>query len=84
LFEHGTHPPEKQYRGTSADHFPRLSDRVPFPYADLVETNRRRNREEMEYELLDTGVLEGDRYFDVFVEYAKDSSDNNLKQVNKL
>ncbi|MEA5113757.1 MAG: glucosidase [Geobacteraceae bacterium] len=42
-----------------------------FPYADLVETNRRRSREEMEYELLDTGVFTEDRYFDVFVEYAK-------------
>ena len=42
-----------------------------FPYADLVETNRRRNRDEMEYELLDTGVFNDDRYFDVFVEYAK-------------
>ena len=42
-----------------------------FPYADLVETNRRRNRNEMEYELLDTGVFKDDRYFDVFVEYAK-------------
>jgi hypothetical protein len=42
-----------------------------YPYADLVEMNRRRSREEMEYELLDTGVFEGDRYFDVFVEYAK-------------
>ena len=42
-----------------------------FPYADLVETNRRRNRNDMEYELLDTGVFNDDRYFDVFVEYAK-------------
>ena len=42
-----------------------------YPYADLVETNRRRGRHELEYELLDTGVFEGDRYFDVFVEYAK-------------
>jgi hypothetical protein len=42
-----------------------------FPYADLVETNSRRNRQEMEYELLDTGVFDDDRYFDVFVEYAK-------------
>ena len=42
-----------------------------FPYADLVETNRRRSRNEMEYELLDTGVFDQDRYFDVFVEYAK-------------
>ena len=42
-----------------------------YPYADLVETNRRRSRHDMEYELLDTGVFEDDRYFDVFVEYAK-------------
>ena len=42
-----------------------------FPYDDLVATNRRRSREEMEYELLDTGVFDDDRYFDVFVEYAK-------------
>jgi hypothetical protein len=42
-----------------------------FPYLNLVETNRRRSREEFEYELLDTGVFDADRYFDVFVEYAK-------------
>ena len=42
-----------------------------FPYLDLVETNRRRSRQELEYELLDTGVFDDDRYFDVFVEYAK-------------
>ena len=42
-----------------------------FPYRDLVDTNRSRTREEFEYELLDTGVFADDRYFDVFVEYAK-------------
>ena len=42
-----------------------------FPYRDLVATNRGRTREELEYELLDTGVFDDDRYFDVFVEYAK-------------
>ena len=42
-----------------------------FPYADLVETNRRRNREQPEYELLDTGIFDDNRYFDVFTEYAK-------------
>jgi hypothetical protein len=47
-----------------------------FPYADLVETSRRRGRQEMEYELLDTGVFDGDRYFDVFVEYAKESPED--------
>ena len=42
-----------------------------FPYRNLVEANRSRSREELEYELLDTGVFDLDRYFDVFVEYAK-------------
>jgi hypothetical protein len=42
-----------------------------FPYDDLVRTNAARTRRDLEYELLDTGVFEGDRYFDVFVEYAK-------------
>ena len=47
-----------------------------FPYSDLVETNRRRSRHELEYELLDTGVFNDDRYFDVFVEYAKEAPEN--------
>jgi hypothetical protein len=42
-----------------------------YPYNDLVETNRRRGRNDPEYELLDTGIFNEDRYFDVFVEYAK-------------
>ncbi len=42
-----------------------------YPYSNLVETNRRRTRLEFEYELLDTGVFDDQRYFDVFVEYAK-------------
>src|SRR5688500_9454632 len=42
-----------------------------FPYKDLVETSRRRGRDEFEYELLDTGAFDENRYFDVFVEYAK-------------
>jgi hypothetical protein len=52
-----------------------------YPYSDLVETNRRRGRHEFEYELLDTGVFDQDRYFDVFVEYAKGSPDDILVQV---
>ena len=52
-----------------------------FPYADLVETNRRRNRNEMEYELLDTGVFKDDRYFDVFVEYAKAGPEDILVRI---
>jgi hypothetical protein len=42
-----------------------------FPYASLVEENRRRGKGAFEYELLDTGVFDEDRYFDVVVEYAK-------------
>lgn len=42
-----------------------------YPYEDLIVTNRHRSRDELEYELLDTGIFDDDRYFDVFVEYAK-------------
>ncbi|MGZ3354945.1 MAG: MGH1-like glycoside hydrolase domain-containing protein [Isosphaeraceae bacterium] len=52
-----------------------------FPYADLVETNRRRDRNQMEYELLDTGVFKEDRYFDIFVEYAKAGPDDILVRI---
>jgi hypothetical protein len=52
-----------------------------FPYADLIETNRRRTRDEMEYELLDTGVFNDNRYFDVFVEYAKDGPEDILVKI---
>jgi hypothetical protein len=52
-----------------------------YPYADLVDTNRRRTRHEMEYELLDTGVFDEDRYFDVFVEYAKAAPEDMLIQI---
>ncbi len=52
-----------------------------FPYGDLAATNRRRSRLEMEYELLDTGVFNEDRYFDVFVEYAKAAPNDVLVQV---
>ncbi|HKF62292.1 MAG TPA: glucosidase [Dongiaceae bacterium] len=53
-----------------------------YPYSDLVETNRRRTRQEFEYELLDTGVFDGDRYFDIFVEYAKASPEDILIQIS--
>jgi hypothetical protein len=52
-----------------------------YPYSDLVETNRRRSRNEMEYELLDTGVFNEDRYFDVFIEYAKASPEDILIRI---
>ena len=57
---------------------------APFPYADLVETNRRRTRNEMEYELLDTGVFADDRYFDVFAEYAKGDAEDILIRITAV
>src|SRR5277367_6563428 len=53
-----------------------------YPYSDLIETNRRRGRAGIEYELLDTGVFDKDRYFDVFVEYAKNSPTDILIQIS--
>ena len=52
-----------------------------YPYRHLVETNQRRSREEFEYELLDTGIFDDDRYFDVFVEYAKESPEDILVRI---
>ncbi len=52
-----------------------------YPYADLLETNGRRSRDEFEYELLDTGVFNDNRYFDVFVEYAKAGPDDILVKI---
>ena len=52
-----------------------------FPYADLVAVNGARGRDEPEYELVDTGVFDGDRYFDVLVEYAKATPDDILIRI---
>src|SRR5258708_32459089 len=52
-----------------------------FPYTQLVEENRRRGKEQPEFELLDTGVFNDDRYFDVFVEYAKADTDDILIKI---
>src|SRR3954454_19795952 len=53
-----------------------------FPYADLVAENRRRGRNDFEYELLDTGIFDDDRYFDVVVEYAKAAHNDILMRVS--
>jgi hypothetical protein len=52
-----------------------------FPYAQLLEENRRRGRDQSEFELLDTGVFDDNRYFDVWVEYGKASPDDVLMLV---
>src|SRR5262249_48356840 len=49
---------------------------------DLVETNRRRGRNDPEYELIDTGIFDEDRYFDVFVEYAKAAPSDVLIRIS--
>lgn len=52
-----------------------------FPYSDLVTINRQRSRSELEYELLDTGVFDHDRYFDISIEYAKLTPDDILVRI---
>ena len=55
-----------------------------YPYLNLIETNRHRNRLDPEYELLDTGIFNEDRYFDVLVEYAKASPTDILIQISVI
>ncbi|WP_051447577.1 MGH1-like glycoside hydrolase domain-containing protein [Rhizobium leguminosarum] len=52
-----------------------------YPYDDLVKTNSQRGKGELEYELIDTGVFDADRYFDVFVEYAKAAPEDILVEI---
>jgi hypothetical protein len=53
-----------------------------FPYTWLVEENKRRSHKDFEFELVDTGIFSGDRYFDVFVEYAKATPDDILIRIS--
>ncbi len=55
-----------------------------FPYSWLVEESRRRGRSSLEFELIETGVFDKDRYFDVFVEYAKADSDDLLIRITAI
>lgn len=52
-----------------------------FPYESLVEENRKRNRLQPEFELIDTGIFDKDKYFDVFVEYAKAAEEDILIKI---
>jgi hypothetical protein len=52
-----------------------------YPYDDLVATNRKRTRDDHEYELIDSGVFDDNRYFDVFVEYAKEAPEDILVSI---
>src|SRR5213594_1627529 len=55
-----------------------------FPYARLVEENRRRDKHAPEYELIDTGIFDDNRYFDVFVEYAKAAPEDILIRIQVI
>jgi hypothetical protein len=72
---------------TPTHSFMRFLYRYPqaaFPYEELVAENRRRGRGEPEYELIDTGVFEEDRYFDVLVEYAKAGVEELLVRITAI
>ena len=55
-----------------------------FPYARLRDENRRRTRNDLEFELIDTGVFDQDRYFDLFVEYAKADENDILIRITAI
>src|SRR2546428_5127242 len=55
---------------------------APFPYERLVNENRARGKGSREFELADTGVFENNRYFDVFVEYAKATPEDMLIRIS--
>ncbi len=70
--------------GTPTHSYMRMLYKYPqaaFPYAELVEENRRRGRSQPEFELIDTGVFAENRYFDVEIEYAKAAADDILMQI---
>ncbi|MCY0977917.1 glucosidase [Chryseobacterium wangxinyae] len=52
-----------------------------FPYEDLINTNAERSKEETEYELIDTGIFNKNKYFDIFIEYAKESQNDILVKI---
>ena len=57
---------------------------VAFPYQQLIDENRRRSRKDPEYELLDTGIFAENRYFDVFIEYAKSAPEDILIRIRAI
>jgi hypothetical protein len=57
---------------------------APFPYEPLVRENARRTTLDFEYELLDTGVFDGDRYFDIVIEYAKHTPEDIAVRIEAI
>ena len=73
--------------GTPTHSYMRMLYRYPqaeYPYQRLIDENARRTTADPEFELLDTGVFDADRYFDVIVEYAKASPDDSLMQITVI
>lgn len=52
-----------------------------FPYKDLLKSNAQRSKNEPEYELFDSGIFDDNKYFDVFIEYAKNSAEDILIKI---
>src|SRR5213593_3434507 len=73
-----TRPPRTRGCGCSTS-----TRRRPIP-TDLVAENAHRGKQDPEYELLDTSVFDDDRYFDVFVEYAKAGADDILIRIRAI
>jgi len=73
------------YLDSAPDHaYMRMLYKYPqaaFPYNDLLEENKRRSRFDPEYEILDTGIFDQQRYFDIFIEYAKAGTDDVLLRI---
>ena len=55
-----------------------------FPYEDLIKTNAERGKNDPEYELIDTGILDQNEYFDIFIEYAKERSNDILVKLTVI
>jgi hypothetical protein len=73
--------------GTPTHSYMRMLYKYPqaaYPYQQLIDENRRRGQGDPEFELIDTGVFDGDRYFDVVIEYAKATVDDILGQVTVI
>jgi len=83
---HGEDPKELYYYldATPTHSYLKMLYKYPqqaYPYQRLIDENRARNRRQPEYELMDTGIFDDDRYFDVFVEYAQTDDQTVLMQV---
>ncbi|MBL9189639.1 MAG: hypothetical protein JNK23_19315 [Opitutaceae bacterium] len=83
---HGEDPKELYYYldATPTHSYLRMLYKYPqraFPYAQLIAENRRRGKEQPEFELLDTGIFDDDRYFDIVVEYAKAGPEDILLKI---